>query len=138
LMIETISIDEFNSIKTQVVNKSGEDKEIDYAFLLITKQEANIIQNVQSIVQDLNISSTNDFNLIRNHISEPLFINNSIGIVPLKFYFSENIAIGNENPCYTYSFDNNKIKLHKGIYSVRFFIYPKEGYHRSTVGSLII
>jgi cell division protein FtsL len=142
LIIATKTLDEYNSIKTQVVNKSGEDKEIDYSFLLITKQEDNIIQTLQTAIEyfnlNLKINSTNDFNKIKNDILEPSFINNSIGIVPLEFYFSENIGIGNENPCYTYSFNNDKIKLQEGIYSVRFFIYPKEGYHRSTVESLII
>lgn len=142
LNIKTKYFNEFNSIKTQVVNKSGEDKEIAYSFLLITKQEDSIILKVQEIAQylnvDLNINSTNDFIKIKNHIAEPIFINNTIGVIPLEFYFSENIGIGNENPSYTYSFNNNKIKLQEGIYSVRFFIYPKEGYHRSTVESLII
>ncbi|MCC9065876.1 hypothetical protein [Flavobacterium piscisymbiosum] len=142
LTIDIKSIDTFHSVKTQVVNKSGEDKEIDYSFLLITKQDENIIEKTQSILQylDLNlkITCTNNFNYFKNYIPEPLFINNSIGIVPMEFYFSENIAIGNENPSYTYSFNNDKIKLQEGIYSVRFFIFPKEGYHRSTVDSLII
>ena len=45
--------------------------------------------------------------------------------------------IGNENPSYTYTFDKN-VGIDKGIYSVRFFIFPHVGYHRSTVDSLII
>lgn len=142
LTIDTKSMGKFHSIKTQVVNKSGEDKEIDYSFLLITKQDDDIIKKVQSVIKFLNlnlqINYTDDFKSLKNHIQTPLFINNSIGIIPLEFYFSENDGIGNENPGYIYSFNNKKIKLKKGIYSVRFFIYPENGLHRSTVGSLII
>lgn len=142
LTIETKSMDNIHSIKTQVNNKSGEKKEIDFSFILITKQEKNILAAVNNILEqngvDFQISCTNDFNNLKDFIIKPLIINNEIGIIPLEFYFSENIAIGNESPGYTYSFDNDEIKLNNGIYSVRFFIYPTTGYHRSTVDSLII
>lgn len=142
LRIETKTENDFHSIKTQVLNKSGSYKVIDYSFLLITKQERNFIDDVNSVIQhlnlDLQLDYTPNFNQLKNKIREPLFINNSIGIIPLEFFFSENIAISNENPCFTYSFDNRVINLQQGIYSVRFYIFPKEGIHRSTVDSLII
>lgn len=143
LNIDVKNINQFYSLNTQVVNKSGEDKEIDYSFLLITKQDEDILSNFNIITKYLDlksdISATNDFNCIKNYINNPLFINNSIAIIPLSFYFSENIKIGNENPSYTYSFDNNEAKLKTGIYSVRFYIFPNNGgYHRSTVESLIV
>ena len=143
LNIDIKNINQFYSLKTQVVNKSGADKEIDYSFLLITKQEEDILSSFNIITKYLDleseISATNDFNCVKNYIKNPLFINNSIAIIPLSFYFSENIKIGNENPSYTYSFDNNEAKLKTGIYSVRFYIYPSNGgYHRSTAESLIV
>jgi hypothetical protein len=142
LIIETKSDNDFHSIKTQVINKSGGDKDIDYSFLLITKQENNILTDIQIIIKhlnlDLQIDCTNKLNQLKRFISHPLFIDNSIGMIPLDFYFSENIGIGNESPGYTFTFNNKKIKLQDGIYSTRFFIYPTEGYHRSTVDSLII
>jgi len=142
LIVESKTDENFHSIKTQVFNKSGKNKKIKYSFLLLTKQEDNIIEDIQSIIQhlnlDLQINCSNNFYQLKDFISKPLYIGNSIGFIPLEFYFKENIRISNENPCYTYSFDNNEIKLQKGIYSIRFFIYPKKGCHRSTVDSLII
>ncbi len=142
LSVVAENVESFYNIKTKVINKSGENKDIDFSFLLITQQSEDIIEQANQIAnfKELNrvFDCSNDFNEFKSFIEEPIFINKRIGLVPLDFYFSENIAIGNENPAYTYSFDNTKIKLDKGIYSVRFFIYPKVGYHRSTVDSLII
>ncbi len=142
LGIDTKFNDGVHSIKTQVINKSGEDKEIDYSFILITQQDSNIVSQVQELINvkgwDITMTCSNDFNKLKDYIDIPVLVNNSIGIIPLGFYYLENIRIGNENPCYTYSFDSNILGLKKGIYSARFFIYPKIGYHRSTVDSLII
>lgn len=142
LSVETENIGTYYSIKTQVINKSGENKDIDYSFILITKQDENIIKKANQIAEFIQMEKTfeysNCLNEFKNNLENPIFINNNIGIIPLDFYFSENISIGNENPSFTYSFDNRIAELGKGIYSVRFFIYPKEGYHRSTVDSLIV
>ena len=132
---------EIYKLATQVMNKSGEDKEIFFSFLLITKQEDNIIEKVNDFLQQHKIDDemryTNDFIRLRKYIWDP-FHTERMAIIPLPFYYSENIYIGNESPGYTYAFDNAKTKLEKGIYSVRFFIYPRNGYHRSTTDSLIV
>jgi hypothetical protein len=142
LEIQTSSVEGFYSVKTQVINKSGENKGIDFAFVLITEQEENIVNSIQTVIKikrlNIEIKQSNDFDKLKDFIDRPTFINKSIGIIPIKFYYLENITIANENPGYTYTFDNSNIGLKKGIYSARFFIYPLIGYHRSTVGSLII
>lgn len=88
----------------------------------------------------LNIRCTNDFEKLKNVIEEPLWIPNVGGaIIPVSFYYKENIRISNENPSFVYSFNNKKEMLPNGIYSVRFYIFSiNKRYHRSTVGSLII
>lgn len=142
LMIETKYDNQYFSLKTQVINKSGDNKEIDFSFILITKQQDDIIEKIQSIKNylklDFSMPYSNDFNKLKNYITKPIFIENTIGIIPLEFYYSENIRIGNENPSYTFSFNRSELDLTNGIYSARFFIYPKNGYHRSTVDSLIL
>lgn len=141
LIVETKTDNDYYSIKTQVLNKSGEIKDIVYAFALITPQDENIVNAIQTLVTfkqwDIEIKCSNHFFKLKEEITSLLLFEKMV-IIPLSFYYSENIRIGNENPCYTYSFDNKTIGLDKGIYSVRFFIYPKIGYHRSTVDSLVI
>lgn len=142
LSIETKYLNDFYSLRTQVINKSREDKDIDYSFILISKQEDDILEKIQSIDDFLKLNEeigcSNDFIKLKDKIEKPLIIDNSVCIIPLEFYFSENIRIGNENPSYTFSFHKDDIKLNEGIYSVRFYIFPKNGYHRSTVDSLIL
>ena len=142
LFAQTKYDNNYYSIKTQTKNNTGEVKDIDFSFILITKQENDIIEDVKKIIRllkiDVTIEHSDDFVKLRNSIKEPTFIENSIGIIPLDFYYDENIQIGNENPSYTYTFDNNKIKLESGIYSARYYIYPKVGLLRSTSDSLII
>ncbi len=136
--------EDFYSIKTQVINKSGLDKEINFAFLLISPQDnwAKIIGFINNEYK-LDIRATNGFLKLKNIINKPFFRENA-AIIPLDFYYKENIGIGNENPSYTYTFNCNasNTKLNSGIYSVRFFIFPEYNgdaiYHRSTVDSLII
>ena len=140
LEVETKKDTEYYSIKTQVFNKSGENKDIDFSLILLTEQDKSVLQLIQSVIDEkqwnIKIGCTNDLNKLKKYVEEPLFYN-SIGIIPLSFYFNENIRIGNESPCYTYTF-HRSVGLKKGIYSARFFIYPKVGYHRSTVDSLVI
>jgi len=142
LSVSAKKMSSFYSIKTQVLNKSAENKAIDYSFLLICKQEEDIVKVFNNILNkigsDQTVDCSNDFNIIKEIINESTFLENKYAIVPLDFYFSENIRIGNESPSYTYSFDLTNNPLENGIYTVRFFIYPEIGFHRSTADNLII
>jgi hypothetical protein len=135
------------SIKTQVINKSGEEKLIDFAFLVVSDQNRDFGDELMNIVRDNNwpieIEFTNDLIKLKYYIQEAFHYNNSVLIIPLSFFYKENIGIGNESPSYTYSFDNGAVHLNAGIYSVRFFVFPKQNskehvYHRCTVESLIV
>ena len=141
MKIHIESILPYVSIKTKVVNLVGEPKKITFAFLVISRQEDRILDVVNNycISQNipLNFDKTNDFYKLKDFVRNANFIND-IGIIPLPFYYSENVHIGNESPGYTYTFNNQFTQLNPNIYSIRFFICRKTGYPRSTVGSLII
>lgn len=128
------------SIKTQVFNHTNEPQKIAYAFLLISEQENwTNVTNLVNQKYGLGVQYTNDFQKLEGFIEEPLWIPKMGGIIPLGFYYKENIRIANENPSFVYSFNNKEVLLPEGIYSVRFYIFPKdERYHRTTVDSLII
>jgi len=131
----------YYSVKTRVLNKSGVDKRIYYAFLLLTKQDENIITKINSLL-NTSFFYTNDFVNLNKLLGHNIIKSTDTAIIPLPFYYSENISIGNESPQYTFTFDNNIWKLKKGIYSVRFFIFPGldevHQLHRSTVDSLVV
>ena len=78
LEIKVKSEDDFLSIKTQVINKSGENKEIDFSFILITEQGENIISAIQRLIKDKNweidIKFSNDFNMLKKCVKTPLFL----------------------------------------------------------------
>ena len=142
LSLKTEEKDTYYSIYTQVINKTEDRQPIDYAFLLISEQDnwSNIIRIINH-KYGLNIYSTNDLIETKKLSDEPLwFPEYRSGIIPLPFYYNENLEIADESPAFTYSFNNREINLPPNIYNVRFYIFPndKERYHRSTVGSLII
>ena len=124
------------------------DKYIEVAFLLITLEEADIIEAAKKIASNIEknpdkIKYSDDFNMLKKEDSEndiPIYIEN-IGFIPLTFYYSENVAVGNEKLPYTCSIDKDQLK--KGIYSVRFYVFPKKGsiikrYHISCQDLMVI
>lgn len=141
LKLEIIKNDSFVSIKTQIINNTSEKLKIDNSFLLITKQEEDIIDCVNAIFSTQKVGTvvdcSNDFNKLKV-FADSIFINQTIEFIPLHFYYLENVQIGNESPCYTYTFNNGLKNLEAGIYTVRFFIFCEGRYHRSTADSLII
>lgn len=100
---------------------------------------------MNNVLADLNMplrfAYTNEFELLKDQIETPIYTHNA-AIIPLPFYYSENVRIGNENPGYSYMFDNNitndGVILEEGKYSVRFFIFCKGKLHRSTADALVV
>lgn len=142
LLIKAEQKDSIYSIHTQVINRTEDRQPIGYAFLLISEQDnwSNIIDIINNKYK-LNIHSTNGLINFKHLSDNPLwFPKHRSGIIPLPFYYYENLEIADESPSFTYSFNNENINLPSGIYSIRFYIFPddNERYHRSTVGSLII
>lgn len=143
LFIKVSSDQIYHSINTQISNKSGEDKKINFSFLLISRQNESLKTIVDLILKSkhspIKIKVLNELYLLKELFPISTFIDNALGVIPLNFYYDENYRIENESPTYTYTFDNNEIKLDKGIYSVRFFVFFNEKYlHRIACDSLII
>jgi hypothetical protein len=121
------------SVLTEIENTSRFfNKKIKNAFLIICKEEADLIEVGNSIAKHLNIDikidCTNVLNLLQPE--KPIYLNNEISIIPLDFYYSENIRIGDEKLTYRCSINNENFE--SGNYSVRLFIYGEKRFHRST------
>lgn len=137
LEISVQSINDYVEIKTQVFNKSGENKEIDFAFLIISEQDSNFLKTINTLTNNqFDLTYTNDLVNIKEYVDKNGIYSNDIEIIPLSFYYNENVRIGNESPAYTHIFNPDRFTKNK-LYSVRFFIFPENNnhYHRSSCGA---
>ena len=137
--VQVDSKDKIYSILTEIENTSKwSRKKIDNAFLIISPENSDLIETGVNIAKELNldeyIENTNDFEKLTGEQS--VYFDNQTAFIPLDFYYSENIAIGDEKLTYRCSVDKTKLK--SGNYSVRFYIYGEKRYHRSTQDLLTI
>jgi hypothetical protein len=141
IKVEVKSIDSNYSVFTQVQNTNRLfSKKIHNAFLIISPEQEHLIHSGKTIAQffklKMSINDTNSFRNFPKAETTPVYIDKKVVFVPLNFYYSENIDIADEQLTYTSFID--KTKLNKGQYSVRFYLYGKCRYHRSTQDLLII
>lgn len=123
-----------------VENKGTRRKNLDYALLLIGPESESPIKTAQEIAAvvgiDLQISSTND---VVEHLrmDEPIYTHTGRALIPLPFFYSEQVRIADETLTYKTLIDPTKMK--KGEpYAVRFFIAEKRRLHRSTQDLLVL
>lgn len=126
-------------VLTEVENtKKIFKKKIENTFIIISPENKDILEIGNMIAKKLKIAktieSTNQFKVFK--AENPIYINGICAIIPLQYYFSENIRIADETLNYCCSVD--KTKFSKGNYSVRFYIFRKCRYHRSTQDLLTI
>ncbi|MEN8722122.1 MAG: hypothetical protein ABF335_04465 [Alphaproteobacteria bacterium] len=119
------------SVLTTVENKSSFRKYLKNAVLLVGPEAESPIDTFNQIATEYGygpVGSTNE--IAEVDLNSKLSTNDRV-IIPLDFYYSENLAIGDE--CLTFRAIIPKAKLGSGkSYAVRFFLNPKRGYHRST------
>ncbi|MDI9862707.1 hypothetical protein QM480_00120 [Flectobacillus sp. DC10W] len=101
--VQVDSKDNIYSVQTEIENTSKwSRKKIENAFLIISPENSDLIETGVKIAKqlklDYNIKSTNDFKKLTSE--HPLYFDCQIGFIPLDFYYSENIAIGNEKLTY--------------------------------------
>jgi hypothetical protein len=126
-------------VRTEIENTSKwSRKNIDNAFIIVSPGNGDLIESGQLIAQCLGIKArienTNDFGKLIS--SQSIYYKEQYAFIPLDFYYSENIAIGDEKLTYCCSIDNTQLQV--GCYSVRFYIYQKNRYHRSTQDLMMI
>ncbi len=124
------------SLKTTIINKSNKAKNIKNAFIIVSPEDSSVIDVANKIISfyEKDKKSTKEFRYTNEFeklkFATTAYVNNEIIYIPLSFYFSENVHIGDENLTYRTSLE--KMKLNDGIYSARFFIFHDNRYHRSS------
>ena len=126
----TVHFDDQGPIaKTKVENKSLLNKKINNALLLIGPESDNPIDTF-NLVTGIQAYFTNDI-VSCCPFREPILGTEGRAVIPLPFFYSENVRISDE--CVTYSAPIPAEGILQGIpYSARFFIADKKRLHRST------
>ena len=136
LSVMTKKEGDFIHIITKIENNTEIPKDLNFAFLFISKQNKNPIEMMNSLVigKPKPFNYTNDFIKLKGNC-ESIIENENAIYIPLSFYYSENIKIGDESPTYSHVIDCNNTVLLNDVYTVRFYVFPENGYHRSTCAS---
>lgn len=125
--------------KAIVENKSQKDKKIDNALLLVGPEEELPTDTFNSLAKfaklAFSVKSTDEIAKIR--LNDSIYDEVGRAVIPLPFFYSENIAIGDERVSYRAPINSSKINRGKP-YSVRFFLWVAGRYHRSTHDSFLI
>ena len=144
----TMNAGGYISAFTRVENKSRLNKTIENALLLIGPEDESPIKTANLVLNqsgfDIVVGSTNDIAAI--DIAESAMGPEGREIIPLPFYFSENVGIADEKIAYKASIESDDIPDDLP-YSVRFFVLlspsrfffiPGRHLHRSTHDSFIL
>jgi hypothetical protein len=129
---------EWVTVKTVVDNKGNRAKKIFYAILLIGPEVENVMDTARFLASKSgymgSLLYTND--LQEFHVGQPV-VHDSRALIPLPFYYSENIAVADET--LTYRIPVTLSGWQTGVaYAVRFFLFPAgRRLHRSTQDSFV-
>jgi hypothetical protein len=113
---------------TSVENKGNRGKRIDNAFLLIGPENESPIDTANAIGIAQKIQTTNELEMLKAH--SPKY-ESERAVIPLPFYYSENLKIGDETLTYAAPILHSPLRPGTA-YAIRFFIFAKGRLHRST------
>lgn len=104
------------AVETSVENKFVWRRKIDWAFLIIWPRGKNFLKLLRSKTTK-SLQSTNELINLKTdkNISE-----DGVILIPLTFFYRENIGVREEKITYTEILD----ALGGGIYDLRFFVFP--------------
>ncbi len=120
------------TILTSVDNKGNRSKDLSYACLLVGPENESPLVTAQEVAEVADYSGdlqyTNDLSNFRPTSS--VYADGRV-LIPLPFYYSESIRVGDETLTYRSPLDVRQLRA--GVpYSVRFFVFAKNRFHRST------
>lgn len=121
---------------TTITNCTSDIRTIDNAMILISSETAGLPRTLQMLLGEQRaaaISCTNDIALLQ--FPTPVYCN--IGaIIPLPFFYRENVGVADE--CIRYRAPIAEEKLQSGVYSARLFVLDNTKLHRTTHDLLVV
>jgi hypothetical protein len=130
--------DGWTTALTTIENKGYRRKRVSYAILLVGPESENPIETAKLLASKAGhtkpITCTNDLEFFV--VPKPVFAGDR-AIIPLLFYFSENVWISDETV--TYRAPINIENFAPAIpYAVRFYVFGVDRLHRSTQDAFIL
>lgn len=124
-------------VRTTLHNPVNTYKEIKTAFLIITRKSDDLLKTCQVNMKQSKLNKTNQLVALAGR--EEVFTSH-FAFIPLPYYYSENVRVGNEELSYSYIFTPEvQRQLCPGFYEIRFFVFSQQGhYHRSVQDAFII
>jgi hypothetical protein len=130
--IEIIESEAYSKIRTSLINKTPFNRQVESAFLIITKENKSLLEVVNENF-GTDFKTTNNLFVLKDFKS---LIKDDFAFLPLNYYASENIRVGNEELVFELGLHNHIVN--KGLisfYNVRFFVFrpstDSNPYHRS-------
>ncbi|TKJ38799.1 MAG: hypothetical protein CEE38_03610 [Planctomycetes bacterium B3_Pla] len=127
------------TIRTRIENRGLVRKTVNYAILLVGPEAENPIETAQAIStclgDQVKIQCTNDIEHLK--ADNPVITDQGRALIPLSFFYSEQVAIGDEDLSYRCHLSIQTFETNTP-YSVRFFVFAQKRLHRSTQESFII
>ena len=131
LNLNVIAENNYLKIRTEATNSTKFDRDIAFAFLLITKTNSDLLATVNDKFQT-NFEKSNDFISLKNN---QLFSDNDFAFIPLPYYFSENVHVGNEKLLFEIPLQSSINESNLTFFDARFFVFRNandlNGLHRS-------
>jgi hypothetical protein len=116
------------SALTTTDNKGNRPKPIEFACLLIGPENEDPVATAAALASvikpQVKIKATNDIVALKEEQSSVPVYSDGRGLVPLPFYYSENVRIADETLTYRAPLDPSELDTNK-VYAVRFFIFVK-------------
>lgn len=108
-------------LRTEVINTTSQDRKIHSAFLIITCKDTNLLVEINYNMKT-DFKFTNDLHRLKNNCA---VYKENFAFIPLPYYTSENIWVGNEHLIFEYPFSNDKTHLRDEyrFYDARFFVF---------------
>jgi hypothetical protein len=116
---------------TTIENKRTRKMKMSNTLLLVSPEAMSPIEASRIVARTSGYSGqldyTNDIEKLR--LDNPVYVD-GCAVIPLHFYFSENVRVGNEMLTYRAPVDVSRLLLDTE-YSVRFYIFGERRLHRS-------
>lgn len=125
-------IDNWVTVLTTVDNKGNQRKNVSNAFLLIGPESESPIESASVVARAVSYNGVLRYtNQLENLSFEAPVYADGRAFIPLSFYFSENVSIGDETLTYRVPVDVKQLRADIP-YAVRFYVFGKGRLHRST------
>jgi ABC-type nickel/cobalt efflux system permease component RcnA len=136
LNLNVIDENGYLKLRTEVTNPTQFDREIYFACLIVNRTNLSFLDILNKKI-NTKITDPNSIYELKGH---PLKISRDFAFIPLKYFYEENVWVGNEKLIYEVPIKSKDITHdHLNFFDVRFFVFRErkdlKSYHRSVACS---